>query len=74
MNSYRLAEEQYKQLYCNKIVTPKFYATIKTHKVDNPIRPIVSFIDSPTYKLAKFLSDLLMPCTNIAPQKLKNSY
>ena len=70
----KISGSQYSYLYCNKIVTPKFYATIKTHKMDNPIRPIVSFIDSPTYQLAKFLSSLLMPSTDTAEQKLKNSY
>lgn len=59
---------------CNKEVVPKFYANIKTHKENNPIRPICAFNDSPTYELAKFLSKLLMPITDTAPQKLKNSY
>ena len=55
-------------------MTPKFYATIKTHKLGNPIRPIVAYNDSPTYQLEKFLSKILMPITDAAPQKLKNSY
>ena len=50
-----------------------FYATIKIHKPNYPIRPIVSFIDSPTYHMAKFLSKLLTPTTDKADQKLKNS-
>ena len=29
---------------------------------------------SPTYELAKFLSKTLMPLTDLAPQKLKNTY
>ena len=70
----KLDEETYKKLYCNKTITPRFYANIKTHKEDYPIRPIVSFIDSPTYELAKFLSKLLTPIADKAPQKLKNSY
>ena len=40
----------------NKLVIPKCYATIKTHKENYPIRPIVAFNDSPTYQLAKFIS------------------
>lgn len=70
----KLDEDTYKNLYSNKAVTPRFYANIKTHKENNPIRPIVSFIDSPTYELAKFLSKLLTPITDKATQKLKNSY
>lgn len=70
----KIQTDDYKYLYCNKTVTPRFYATIKIHKIDYPIRPIVSFIDSPTYFLAKYLSKLLMPSTDKATQKLKNSY
>lgn len=53
---------------------PLFYGLIKIHKPNNPIRPIVSFIDSPTYNLAKFLSKLLMPSTEKSHKKLKNSF
>ena len=35
---------------------------------------IVSFIASPTYNIAKLISKLLMPSTDKAPQKLKNTY
>ena len=73
-NQHKISEDQYKFIRCNKEVVPKFYATIKTHKENLPIRPIVAFNDSPTYGLAKFLSDILMPLTDLAPQKLKNSY
>lgn len=44
-----ISDEQYKILYVNSSITPLFYALIKTHKEGFPIRPIVSFIDSPTY-------------------------
>ena len=54
-------------MYVNTDITPRFYALIKTHKIDYPIRPIVSFIDSPTYFMAKFLSNLLTPITDAAP-------
>jgi len=66
-NEGKLNADEYKSLYCNKSVTPKFYATIKTHKDGNPIRPIVSFVDSPTYKLSKFLSKLLFTIADKAP-------
>ena len=38
-----------------------FYGTIKTHKKDNPIRPIISQIPLPTYTLAKTLNEILTP-------------
>ena len=36
------------------------YGTVKTHKPNNPLRPIISQMSSPTYKIAKLLNDLLI--------------
>ena len=42
--------------------TPGYaYGTIKTHKTNNPLRPIISQVCTPTYKLAKKLNQLLKP-------------
>ena len=65
-----ISYEEYDWMRCNKEVIPKFYATIKTHKENYPIRPICA---SPTYHLVKFLSISLMPLTERAEQKLKNT-
>ena len=37
------------------------YGNVKTHKRDNPLRPIISQIPTPTYTLAKKLNNLLTP-------------
>ena len=37
------------------------YGTVKTHKNDNPLRPIISQVSTATYKLAKRLNQLLKP-------------
>ncbi|XP_064120161.1 uncharacterized protein LOC135224767 [Macrobrachium nipponense] len=37
------------------------YRTVKTHKAGNPLRPIISQMTSPTYRIAKVLNDLLVP-------------
>ena len=65
--------ETYQTLYCSTAVTPTFSGLIKIHKVGEPIRPIVSFVESPTYRTAQLLSNVLTPFTSLAPQKLKNS-
>ena len=39
------------------------YGNVKTHKPDNPLRPIISQIPTPTYQLAKKLNTLLAPYT-----------
>ncbi|XP_076064990.1 uncharacterized protein LOC143039026 [Oratosquilla oratoria] len=44
---------EYKPGYC--------YGNVKTHKPNNPLRPIISQIPTPTYQLAKKLNELLTP-------------
>ena len=69
----KLNQKQYENLYCSTAISPVFYALIKTHKDNYPIRPIVSFVDSPTYQVSKMLSKILTPLTNVSELKLKNS-
>ncbi|VDQ09533.1 unnamed protein product [Trichobilharzia regenti] len=40
---------------------PNLYGLPKIHKVDNPLRPILSMCNSSTHKLAKWLADILSP-------------
>ena len=47
---------------CNNInasTCPTFKPVIKMHKTNNPIRPLVNAIRSPTYKISKFMDNLL---------------
>ena len=48
-----------KKTYNNLITggnsTGKLYGTCKVHKTDYPLRPIVSMLNTPSYKLAKYL-------------------
>ena len=50
------------------------HAIVKIHMEGNPIRPIVSFISSPSYNLAQFISKVLTPSINKSPEKLINSF
>ena len=40
---------------------PYMYGLVKTHKDGNPMRPIISSVGSISYKLSKFLVDILSP-------------
>ena len=73
-DSKLLTRTQYTKLFANSATLPLFYGLIKIHKPDNPIRPIVSFIGSPSYYIAQFLSKLLTPFVKKSPHRLKNSY
>ena len=37
------------------------YGNIKTHKIGNPIRPIISQISTPAYDIAKYLNEIITP-------------
>lgn len=53
---------------------PLLYSLPKIHKPNVPIRPIVSFNNSPTYLLSKFLSNIFNRDLNFYPEfAIKNS-
>ena len=55
----KISKAEYHFLHCSKGVTPRFCGLPKIHKASVPLRPIVSFINSPTLYLSKFLSRIL---------------
>ena len=48
-------------VWCSEALSPRLYGLPKIYKPDVPLRPIISTIGSPTYNLAKHLTDLLRP-------------
>lgn len=46
-------------LTCYDSVAPKIYGLPKIHKAHAPLRPIVSFIKAPTYRLSQFIAEIL---------------
>ena len=51
-----LPEKLYRKRRSSSSINSQFYRLLNIHKVEVTLRPIVSFIDSPTYKLSKYLS------------------
>lgn len=49
------------------------YGLPKIHKPDIPLRPIVSFLMSPTYELSKHLTKVLGPLVGNTSSAVKNS-
>ena len=39
----------------------KLYGTVKVHKPNFPLRPVVSMVNTPEYALAKFLANMIQP-------------
>ena len=54
-------------------MTPRIYGLPKIHKENAPLRPIVSFMNSPTYKLAQFLAEQLRNLVGQTEFHVKNS-
>ncbi|XP_076396721.1 uncharacterized protein LOC143265924 [Megachile rotundata] len=52
---------------------PRLYGLPKIHKPNIPLRPIISTIGSPTYKLSKYLTSVLKPLTGNTPSSITNS-
>ena len=54
-----ISETTYKMLYSSDGLSPRFYGLPKIHKPEIPLRPIVSFVNSPTYGVSSFLAKIL---------------
>ena len=51
---------------------PLLYGLPKVHKTGVPLRPIVSFVNSPTYHLSKYLSRVLSPLVGYSHSAVRN--
>ena len=69
----RLSDRTYNQLRSSAGRVPRLYGLPNIHKPDTPLRPIVSFLSSPTYGLSKFLAHLLKPVVGLSAHHVRNS-
>ncbi|XP_068674426.1 uncharacterized protein [Montipora foliosa] len=69
----KISDSLYNELRSSDGLPPRFYGLPKIHKPGYPLRPIVSFIDSPTYMLSKHLAQILRPLMNNTDLTVKNS-
>ena len=53
--------------------TPKFYMLPKVHKPNNPGRPIIAAINSPTTNLSRYVDHHLQPLAEKLPSYIKDS-
>ncbi len=59
-----LKDEDYKYITSTRSRIPRFYGLPKIHKEGRPLRPIVDLRHAPTYRLAKFLKNILVTLLN----------
>ena len=69
----KISESTYKMLYSSDGLCPRFYGLPKIHKSGIPLRPIVSFVNSPTYAVSSYLAKILSPVVANTDYTVKNS-
>ena len=68
-----LNNQTYKAMYPTGCVPPKFYGLPKIHKLDTPLRPIVSSCGSVTSGVAKELAKILKPLVGKSPHHINST-
>ena len=68
-----ISEEEYKQLFVSGSSPSILYGLPKVHKTGIPLRPILAAFKAPSYRLSKYLINLLQPLT-VNNFTLKNTY
>ena len=67
-------EQTYRRLLTTDGVIPKAYGLTKIHKDGNPLRVIVSSVNSPLYYLSLFLHNLISDSIPKAPSYIKDNF
>ena len=60
-------------LYSSDGLCPRFYGLPKIYKPGIPLRPIFSFVNSPTYAISGYLARILSPVAGNTDYTVKNS-
>ena len=60
-NENKIEQRTYYKIYPKTIIPPRIYGLPKIHKRDVPLRPIVSYIDTPVYELSKYVTEIIKP-------------
>jgi len=64
----------YKKIHCSDGPLPRAYGLPKIHKPNNPLRIIVSSINSPFYSLSEYIHDIIKKSIPKLNSFIKNSY
>ena len=70
----KISKSQFYNLRCSEIRAPRIYGLVKLHKINHPLRPIVSMCGTPTYNLSKYLSRNIISKLIKYDYILRNSY
>ena len=73
MSLGKFSDSTYKILYSSDGFCPRLYGLPKIHKPGIPLRPIVPFVNSPTYAISGYLARILSPVVGNTEYTVKNS-
>lgn len=73
-NKEYIESKEYYRLRSNDKLLPKAYGVPKIHKIDNPLRIIVSSINTPLYSLALYLHKIIKNSLPKARSFVENSF
>lgn len=74
-NPGHISEELYNSLYPNGSHIGVMYGLPKVHKAGNPVRPICSAVGTSTYKLGKYVAEIIQPAAvNCHGTDLKDTF
>ena len=67
----KFTDKQYFQIYPSDPIPPRLCGTIKAHKTEKnyPTRTIVSTIETPAYRISKYLVQIIQPTLNKSNSK-----
>ena len=71
--SNKINEVTYKMLRSSDGLSPRLYGLPKIHKPGIPLRPIVSFVNSLTYNVSRYLAGILSPIVGNTVNTVRNS-
>lgn len=74
INNKIMPKEEATRMKVHNSQPPKIHCLPKLHKTNIPLRPIISFIDSPLYKLSKYLSIILQNIVGKTNYHIKDSW
>ena len=60
----KIDERTYKKLHSTDAIPPAIRGSVKHHKPNNPLRPIIICRDTALYNTSRYLSDILSPLQN----------
>lgn len=74
LDSKLITNQEYKKLYTSAANIPKLYGTLKIHKQNQPLRPIVSNNNAPTEKLCRFIAAILRNVVGRGEYHIKDTF